>query len=189
MAKRYPPLVLSPEEIAYLVSNPLPMGQSFHPQSQATAIAIILAESGGNVYALNDVPPDESYGLAQINMRGQLGPERRARYNLASNEDLYKADLNVAIMAHLSGAGSDFRPWTVWLTKAYVSHLGTAQKALKNPKNPTGRLQSPEEIAAGNDPFERLLKWAGQGTLRIAGFVGGGILVLLAIVFYVRGVK
>jgi hypothetical protein len=189
--KRYPPLVLTPEEIAWFVTGKgggLPMGQSFQPSEYARAIAIILAESGGNTYALNSTPPDESYGLAQINMYGRLGPERRERYKLQSNEDLYQADLNIAIMAHMSGAGSDWKPWTTYVSGAYLLHMGRAQDAVNVPKDPGGKLTTPEQAAANasSNPLEKLMKWVQDGVLRIAGFVGGGVLLILAIVLYVR---
>jgi hypothetical protein len=49
----------------------------FTPADAVVAVAIALAESGGNPAAHNPVPPDDSWGLWQINMRGHLGPVRR----------------------------------------------------------------------------------------------------------------
>ena len=55
--------------------------------------AVTAIESGGIRKAYADastgLPDDQSYGLWQINMLGSLGPARRKKYKLESNEDLY----------------------------------------------------------------------------------------------------
>lgn len=196
--KTYPPLRLSPEEIAWLV-NRVDQGNTRYPklnarfstESKPIAVAIIMVESGGNVFALNKIPPDLSYGLAQINMLGDKGPQRREQWGLKSNIELYQADLNVAIMAQLSTSGADFKAWTSYVTKAYLPHMAAARAALKAPKDPSGRLKTPEQTDAANNQsaWERMIAWIQKQMLRVAGFVGGGVLLILAIVLYVRSAK
>lgn len=192
---KHPALILSPAEIAFLVvhSGDINPGTgagtgAISASHFAEAIAIIMSESGGNVYALNSVPPDESYGLAQINMFGGLGPDRRARYNLKSNEDLYMADLNVAIMGQMSKGGENWHDWSTFVSKAYLVNMGVAQDALQHPVDPKPRLRTPEQAAADNSksPLDRVLDFIKSGVLRIAGFIGGGILLILAIILYVK---
>jgi len=59
--------------------------------------AITIGESGLNARAKADastgLSKDNSYGLWQINMLGDLGPARRKRYKLKSNEDILKYKL------------------------------------------------------------------------------------------------
>jgi hypothetical protein len=92
---------MSPEEI-YSVARYV----GFPPAAAVSMVAIALKESGGNPQAYNGTPPDDSYGLWQINMYGALGPDRRRRYNLTANSDLFDPYVNGrAMMAILRGIG------------------------------------------------------------------------------------
>lgn len=88
-----------------------------------TAAAIAMAESGGNENSHNATPPDDSYGLWQINMLGSLGPSRRAIYNLTANTDLYDPTVNARVMSALSSQGQNFRPWTTYTHGTYKQYL------------------------------------------------------------------
>ena len=87
----------------------------FEGESLRTAWAIVMRESRGNTKAFNgDVTTkDNSWGLFQINMLGQLGADRRAKYSLASNEDLLDARTNATIAYKMSGRGKDFGSWGI----------------------------------------------------------------------------
>ena len=52
--------------------------------------AVAMAESGGDAGVVNDNrgTGDLSYGLMQINMIDELGPDRMRRYGLSSYDDL-----------------------------------------------------------------------------------------------------
>jgi hypothetical protein len=54
---------------------------------------------------------DDSYGLLQINTRGNLWGELQWRCNLTSKEQLYDAETNIACAAALRAAYGD-RPWS-----------------------------------------------------------------------------
>lgn len=101
------------------------------------AAAIAMAESGGNTTSHNSTPPDDSYGLWQINMLGSLGPARRALYGLASNEALYDPLTNAKVMSAISHQGQNFTPWTTYTSGRYKQYLqgvtakGAAADALK----------------------------------------------------------
>lgn len=90
--------------------------------------AIAMAESSGNVRALNSRPPDLSYGLWQINMIGDLGPERRRQLGLRSNEDLYNPAVN-ARAARAIFQRQGFKAWSVYRSGAYRQYLGAAGAA------------------------------------------------------------
>jgi len=89
----------------------------------ATATAIAWAESGLNPRAHNPTPPDDSYGLWQINMLGSLGPARRTKFGLQSNDELYAPAVNARAMASISLGGTNWRPWTTYTSGAYRQYL------------------------------------------------------------------
>ena len=85
--------------------------------------AIAMAESGGNPYAHNAIPPDNSYGLWQINMIGSMGPARRQQYGISSNDELYNPAVNAKAAAKiLSSQG--LSAWSTYTSGAYKKYLG-----------------------------------------------------------------
>ena len=58
--------------------------------------AIAMKESGGNPSAYNGTPPDDSYGLWQINMYGNLGPARMSQFGLSNKSQLFDPATNAA---------------------------------------------------------------------------------------------
>ena len=78
------------------------------------AYAIAMAESGGNARAHNGNrnTGDNSYGLFQINMLGGMGPERRARYGLSSNDALFDPLTNAKVAYKMSNGGKSWGPWS-----------------------------------------------------------------------------
>ncbi len=126
-----PPLVLpgsaarlAPERI-YAYSR----RAGFSSDEAVTATAIALAESDGRPRAHNPNPPDDSYCLMQINMLGRLGPERRARFHLGSNTDLYDPAVCMHVAYGISAGGSDWRPWTTYTRSTYRRYLDRAHQA------------------------------------------------------------
>jgi hypothetical protein len=117
---------LSPEQIAQAAHH-----AGFRGHDLTTAVAIALAESSGNPKAHNGVPPDNSYGLWQINMIGALGPDRRHQFHLDSNKELFDPETNAKAAYAISGKGDSFRPWTTYTSGAYKSHLDEARKGVK----------------------------------------------------------
>lgn len=60
----------------------------FDPKDAPLVAKIAMGESSGDPTAFNGVGRDQSYGLMQINMLGDMGPERRAQFGISSNEEL-----------------------------------------------------------------------------------------------------
>jgi murein DD-endopeptidase MepM/ murein hydrolase activator NlpD len=87
----------------------------FQGEALKTAWAIAKRESGGRASAFNPrrETGDLSYGLFQINMLDKLGPDRRARYGLKSNEDLLDPATNARVAYAMSKGGTDFGPWGI----------------------------------------------------------------------------
>jgi hypothetical protein len=102
-------------------------GAGFTHGRAVTATAIALAESRGHVRAHNPVPPDDSYCLMQINMLGDLGPARRARFHLRSNTDLYDPATCMRAAYALSNGGADWSPWTTYTRGTYLRYLPLAR--------------------------------------------------------------
>lgn len=87
-----------------------------------TAVAIALAESGGNPTAHNPVPPDNSYGLWQINMLAHTKKE----LGISKNEDLFDPSTNARAMAKISSRGTNWKPWTTYTSGKYRFFLSGA---------------------------------------------------------------
>jgi hypothetical protein len=96
-----------------------------------TAVAVAMAESGGNATAHNPVGLDNSYGLFQVNMLGGMGPDRRARYGLASNEALYDPATNARVAYLMSNGGTNWGAWTTYTSGKFRQFLGL-DKAVTN---------------------------------------------------------
>lgn len=71
-------------------------GAGFTGQALEDAVKIAQGESGYNPFAanFNKGTGDESYGLFQINMLGDLGPGRRQWFGIKNNEELYDVNKN-----------------------------------------------------------------------------------------------
>ena len=109
----------------------------FDPSISPVMAAIGLAESSGNPYAHNPKYPDDSYGLFQINMLDvpgyMLGKERRNRYGLRSNEELFDPMKNLQAAKDIyenQGLGA----WSVYRSGAYKDYLPDSFNAIEMPR-------------------------------------------------------
>lgn len=95
------------------------------------AYAIAMAESGGNARAHNGNAGtgDNSYGLFQINMLGAMGPERRKRFGLSSNDDLFDPLTNAKVAYKMSNGGKSWGPWSTYGNGAYKTYYGGSMGA------------------------------------------------------------
>jgi hypothetical protein len=77
------------------------------------AWAVAKKESNGRPLAFNGnvKTGDSSYGIFQINMLGMLGPDRRDKFELASNAELFNPVLNAQIAYHMSNGGENWSAW------------------------------------------------------------------------------
>lgn len=142
----------------------------FQGSAANTMYGIVMAESGGNAHAHNGNAGtgDNSYGLAQINMLGSMGPARLQEFGLSSNEQLFDPLTNLKVAYKLSGGGANFTPWTTFTSGAYrnaapgatVSNSGTghATTVTSAPTNPTETpAQKKAALLAGVGPLASLL--------------------------------
>lgn len=89
----------------------------FRGESLKWAWAVAMQESTARPYAFNK--SSNCYGLFQINMTGSMGPDRREKFGLESNNELFDPLTNAKIAYHMSSKGTN---WGAW-----VNH-----KAIKN---------------------------------------------------------
>lgn len=88
----------------------------FEGKALRTAWAVAMKESNGRPIAYNNNTNtgDNSYGIFQINMLGDLGADRREKFNLQSNKELLDPVTNAKIAYHMSNGGADWTSWKVY---------------------------------------------------------------------------
>lgn len=85
----------------------------FKGKGLRTAWAVAKAESNGRPFAFNGNAKtgDSSYGVFQINMIGGLGPDRREKFDLGVNAELFSPVTNAEIVFHMTKGGEDWSAW------------------------------------------------------------------------------
>ena len=85
----------------------------FEGKALREAWAVAKKESSGRPLAHNGNADtgDNSYGLFQINMLGELGEDRRAKFGLDSNAELLNPVVNAQIAYHMSDGGENWSAW------------------------------------------------------------------------------
>jgi len=91
--------------------------------------AVGMAESTGNSGVRNTNPNtgDDSYGLWQINMIGNLGPDRLRRYGLRSADDLKDPETNARVMAAMLRTDGK-TAWGAYKDKRYLQYMSEARR-------------------------------------------------------------
>jgi hypothetical protein len=86
----------------------------FKGKALRSACAIAKAESNGRPLAFNGnvKTGDNSYGVFQINMLGELGSDRRDKFELDSNAELLNPVVNAQIALHMTKGGKDWSAWS-----------------------------------------------------------------------------
>lgn len=176
-----------------------------------TAVAIAMAESRGDTMATNFAGKDYSFGLLQINMKDGNGPERRSKYGLANNEQLFDPSTNFRVGYGIyKAAGNKFTDWSTYNNGRFTVYLNGAVFAVKQieqgktgieiPSYDPGKI--PAEGSWGSesivpDPLDGI-KQVGAAVGKIGDFVtnqenwfraasvlGGGILIIVAVALVV----
>lgn len=119
--------VLSPAQLASVLR-----AGGFSVDQLPEMVAAGLAESGGDSSALNDNPAtgDKSYGVMQVNMLGDMGPERRRQFGISSNEELFNPLVN-ARAAHRIYQSQGPNAWSVIRSGAHRQHLPAARAGVE----------------------------------------------------------
>lgn len=160
----------------------------FSGKALAVAVAVALAESGGRSDAHNKIPPDDSYGLWQINMLGSMGPARRKQFGLSSNAQLFDPATNAKAAYAISSKGTNFRPWTTYSSGSYLRYMSRANKAAGNPSasvpgsdvSQAGFLDSLNPLTEITDFFDFITD--PKTWLRLGMILAGAALLVTALV-------
>lgn len=164
---------------AQIYSDALAAG--FTRAQAVIATAVALAESGGNPAAHNPVPPDDSWGLWQINMIGKMGPERLRQFGLSSKSQLADPVVNARAAYEISGHGKSFKPWTTFTHGTYRRFLARAQAAAG------GTVPPPDTAGAGGTTAVPAGFDFGLGSAA-AGILGGARKIVIEALFVGLGV-
>lgn len=110
------------EEIGTVAQN-----AGFAGNDLVTAVAVALAESGGNPNALGDTMIGSgtgSFGLWQINADAhpEYGPDFTQLYDPQTNAN--------AAYAVYSAAGDSFTPWTTFKTGSYSGYVASVEAGI-----------------------------------------------------------
>lgn len=159
---------LSDREIAGAVRD-----AGFPRSSWTVAVAVALAESGGNPDAYNGNNSDGSsdYGLFQIN---SVHAELLNTHNWRDPVD------NARMALEISGRGTNWKPWVAYTTGRHVAFLPRARRATGSPVDATAGAVA----GSGGTLFTGLPKTGinDPGTWRRIGFfILGGLLILIAL--------
>jgi len=108
----------------------------FKGSALKTAWAVAKKESNGRPKAHNQNPAtgDNSYGVFQINMLGSLGEDRREKFSLLTNSDLFNPVKNAQIAFYMSNEGQDWSSWTHLEGERFKSFLLQYSELFKNNK-------------------------------------------------------
>ncbi len=155
------------------------------------AVAVALAESGGNPSAHNPNPPDDSYGLWQINMLGSMGPDRRKRYNLKANTDLYDPATNARVAYGIFKSQGWQRGWTTYKSGKYKKYMdeasGSAVSGADTGSTPTSAPATDGGIVTGG--LNALGGNIFNAVQNIGGIIVGVVLIAAAILILVMQSK
>jgi hypothetical protein len=85
----------------------------FKGKDLVVAWAVAKKESNGRPLAFNGnhKTGDSSYGMFQINMIDNLGPDRRTKFDLESNAELFNPVKNAEIVYYMTKGGEDWSSW------------------------------------------------------------------------------
>jgi hypothetical protein len=100
--------VLTDKELLQLLKS-----VGFEGQALKIAWAVAKKESNGRPMAYNGnrKTGDSSYGIFQINMLGNLGVDRKEKFELRSNVLLFDPVINAEITYHMTNGGKDWSSW------------------------------------------------------------------------------
>ena len=145
------------------------------------AAAVAMAESGGDSRSYNPVGRDDSYGLWQINMKGDLGPDRRKKFGIAKNADLFDPGINARAAKRIKN-DSGWGAWTTYTSGKYKKFLTTADTSeVVTPSDSINAVDDGSLVGG----IKAAINSLGDNLLKTGANVGG---ILAAIALVVVGV-
>ena len=147
----------------------------FTEQQIPAMMEIAKRESSLNPLALNPNADtgDLSYGLFQINMLGDMGPERRKALGLKSNEELYDPATNVRAAKYIYDMQGP-QAWSVYdATDPAFTNLNLNDSNNLNVQNTYNfTVEEKEKPKEKKDPFEQLMLGQLLGGINPTGTTG-----------------
>jgi hypothetical protein len=85
----------------------------FEGKNLKVAWSVVMKESRGHPTSRNNNPAtgDNSYGLFQINMIGDLGETRRSKFDIATNAELFDPVKNAQAAYFMTSKGVNWSSW------------------------------------------------------------------------------
>ena len=122
-----PSVALTDRELVQLLSY-----VGFEGNALKMAWAVAKKESNGRPMAYNGNrnTGDSSYGIFQINMLGNLGFDRKEKFDLDSNYSLFDPVINAEITYFMTNGGTDWSSWKGLTpkTKEWLAKFPTKSK-------------------------------------------------------------
>jgi hypothetical protein len=152
-------------------------------------VSIAYAESGGNPNAHNNKPPDDSYGLWQINMRGKLGPDRRKRFGITDNRQLFDPATN-ARAAYIIYKDQGLNAWTTYTRGTYMKYADGTSPEEGGHANPVDGAKDAISDLNPTNGISNAINAFGEtvfkGVSNIAGILIAIVCVVLGVVLLMR---
>lgn len=145
-------------------------------------VGIAFAESGGETTAHNAKPPDDSYGLWQINMLGKMGPSRRKQFGITTNQQLFDPRIN-AKAAKMIYDSQGLKAWTTYTRGTYLKYMDGTSPEEGGSSNPVESLDPTNGISGAVNAFGDTMF---KGISNIAGILVAITLIVLGAVFLLR---
>jgi hypothetical protein len=185
----------------------LAIAQGLTPARARIAAAVGMAESKGdpNAHNTNAATGDNSYGLWQINMLGDLAPERLILFGIKSGNELFDPQTNAKAMRILSANGADFSPWSAYNHGTYKEFLNmpvTDQtndplwKDILKGLSPAyavgssigGVTDVTQGIGSVVETVNKTASWLSnsENWVRVGYVVGGGAMIIVGLVMMVQ---
>lgn len=162
---------------------------------------IAMAESSGNPMAhnTNAATGDNSYGLWQINMLGDMGPSRRKSFGISSNSELFNPAVN-AKAAYKIYQSQGLNAWSTYKNGAYKQHLSGVSQAdyeLLDPLDifPGDQGTIPSDIVPGVSELEAIseatvktAQWISTPSnwVRVLYVIGGGVVIIAGVAYLAK---
>lgn len=181
-------MALTRDQIRQLLTN---AGFKKNGVDTEIMVSIAFAESGGNPNAHNNKPPDDSYGLWQINMLGKLGPERRKRFGITSNTQLFDPATN-ARAAKIIYDSQGLNAWTTYTRGTYLKYGDGTSPEEGGHTNPVDGLKEQASDALGVSGISSAINAVGDNFFKVGsnliGILVAIVLIVLGAVFLLRNV-
>jgi hypothetical protein len=124
--EKYSNTVYKPSQmLSGLQLKELLQASGFEGKALKTAWAIAKRESNGRPMAYNGnrATGDSSFGIFQINMLGNLGVDRKEKFDLTSNALLFDPVKNAEITYYMTDGGQDWSSWKGLTPRAQEFYL------------------------------------------------------------------